>query len=474
MTTAPQGPTWIPLTNFGPTTGVNIGSITIIDRNNDPNQSIIIAGTGYGSALYGIGGNTSNGIGFIRSEDGGATWTLLDSSNNNLPFAQRDHIFASGSGSATGDTTFKVVADPNPQSNGNYIIYAAMSGPTGGLWRSLDTGQTWQLLSNPTIEGTQATDITLDFESATVNATSNPTGNVNTIYVAFQGAQANVYISPNRGQTLTPMIGQNFDPLIRDPSVAPPSAISVMGAVTPSGSGRVILAKPALLPSTHPNADVENTLYEGWLYAAVAQNGRLAGLFMTKDSGQTWTEVNDATVTSNPVGQALPTNDNLSPTYDVLSSPTYANAGTNMALVVDPSNPNIVYFGGSSDGTNQSGLVRIDTTKILDSHNLVSYSNSRNDGGLLTINSTGAAAVKDNTKGPGALQGAAVAHQRVCEPAREPERPVHEQRDALRHQRRELHQRWQRCNLDSDRSVHPGQRDQPPHRDRHLLLDQHP
>jgi hypothetical protein len=74
-----------------------------------------------------------------------------------------------------------------------------------------------------------------------------------------------------------------------------------------------------------------------------------------------------------------------------------------MALVVDPTNPNIVYFGGSSDGGNTSGLVRIDTTNILDSHNLVSYSGSRNDGGALQINSTGAAAVKTNQNGPATL-----------------------------------------------------------------------
>ena len=46
LTTSANGPTWIPLTQFGPTSGLYISSITLFDRNNDPNQTIIIAGTG--------------------------------------------------------------------------------------------------------------------------------------------------------------------------------------------------------------------------------------------------------------------------------------------------------------------------------------------------------------------------------------------------------------------------------------------
>ena len=48
LTTSPGGPTYIPLTDFGPTSGVNIGSIAVFGRNNNPNQSIIIAATGEG------------------------------------------------------------------------------------------------------------------------------------------------------------------------------------------------------------------------------------------------------------------------------------------------------------------------------------------------------------------------------------------------------------------------------------------
>ena len=106
LTTNPAGPTWIPLTDFGPTSGVNIGSIAVFARNNDPNQSIIIAATGEGDT-------GTPGVGFLISQDGGATWNLydstdnVDSSGNLLPInsASRDREFV-------GDTSFKVVVDP--------------------------------------------------------------------------------------------------------------------------------------------------------------------------------------------------------------------------------------------------------------------------------------------------------------------------------------------------------------------------
>ena len=105
--------------------GLNVGSIAVFARNNDPNQSIILATTGDpdalgvqapGAATRGDSPSlTSRGIGFLRSTDGGATWQLLDSSSNfdaagnllpvNSPL--RDHMFISTVG-------YKITVDPNP------------------------------------------------------------------------------------------------------------------------------------------------------------------------------------------------------------------------------------------------------------------------------------------------------------------------------------------------------------------------
>ncbi len=46
LTSSANGPTWIPLTDFGPTSDNNIGGLAIFGVNNDPNQSMIFAATG--------------------------------------------------------------------------------------------------------------------------------------------------------------------------------------------------------------------------------------------------------------------------------------------------------------------------------------------------------------------------------------------------------------------------------------------
>jgi subtilisin-like proprotein convertase family protein len=399
LTTDPNGPNWIPLTDFGPTSGLNIGSIAVFGRNSDPKQSIIIAATGEANATYGIGGNTMQGVGFLRSMDGGQTWTLLDSTNNNFPYALQDHLFAQTNpslGTVAGVTTaYKVVVDPHPTPSGSVIVYAALGGLNGGLWRSVDTGQTWQRLSDPNVQGTIATDVVLNLNSATVNAFSNPTGNVNTIYVAFQGAGTQVYTSPNRGQTLTPMTGSNFDAFIQMFDVVQngqPKQVPLASSPNPLGGGRVTLAVPSPVPSTVPNADVENKIYQNWLYAAVADPaGGLAGLFVTKDNGATWTRIQIPVYPLDPnfpLTTAVPTNDDARPDYNVISNAAFPQGNYTISLAVDPLNPSVVYFGGTSDGQT-SGLIRVDTTGLFDSHAFVAFDNNLSDGGKLEINTAG-------------------------------------------------------------------------------------
>ena len=86
----------------------------------------------------------------------------VDSSGNLLPInsTSRDRTFI-------GMTSFKVVVDPQLTPTGQVIIYAALSGTNGGIWRSENTGKTWQLM----LAG-QATDVVLDPNSGTV---LNPT-----------------------------------------------------------------------------------------------------------------------------------------------------------------------------------------------------------------------------------------------------------------------------------------------------------
>ena len=148
------------------------------------------------------------------------------------------------------------------------IIYAALSGTNGGIWRSENTGQTWtQMLAG------NATSVVLDPNSGTVLNPSTGThvqGNLQVVYAGFaaptgtSGAAAGVYLSPNQGQVWNLMTGGVGNPLIIDDT----TGADVNPATNPSPNGvggRIILAVPA------PNGNaVEDAIYSGWLYAAVS------------------------------------------------------------------------------------------------------------------------------------------------------------------------------------------------------------
>ena len=187
-----------------------------------------------------------------------------------------------------------------------------------------------------------------------------------------------------------------------------PKQVPLANSPNPVGTGaggRVTLAVPSPVPATDPNADVENLIYQSWLYAAVANpDGTLAGLFMTKDGGATWTEI------QTPVYPLDPTNPLVScrpdqrrrrsPTTMSSAAPRSPRATTPSASPSIRSTPASSISAAPPIGQTLEGLIRIDTTGIFDSHAFVAFDNNLNDGGQLEINTAGPIQVTNyKTKG---------------------------------------------------------------------------
>ncbi len=420
LTTNPGGPTWIPLTDFGPDSSINMGGLAVFPRNNDPRQSIIFAATGQADA------NWNQGVGILRSEDGGQTWQLLDStvnvdSNGNyLPLSSplRDHAFV-------GNTSFKIVVDPKPAPNGNAIVYAVFNGPNGGIWKSSDSGNTWGLVNanfNPKVPASpsnpyrianlagQGNDFSFDNSSGTVNVISNPTGNLQIMFAALQGQ--GVYLSTDEGQSWNLMTGGIGNPLIQDgdakPPIKPPVPVSNPGVSPNFPSGRILLASPDLVANYTATDQfpfgVQNYVYSGWLYALVVNpDNSLHAVYMTKDFGQNWVNVPipvlengtpaSATAAIPTLNAPTPTNPGA-PNFDVFNNGIQGQGNYDATMAIDPLNPNILYVGGAKDlQVGSQGFIRIDTTNIADAHAF--YTDSlRPDGGQILVNANSPVVLK--------------------------------------------------------------------------------
>ncbi len=371
LTTDPEGPTWIPLTDFGSNLSINIGTIAIVPRNDDPEQSIILAGTGNGSDLGSFDGldQTSTGVGFLRSVDGGQTWDLLDSTVNVDPVTGeilpinstlRDRNFV-------GDAIFKIVGDPTPTIDGGFTIFAAVTGANGGLYRSFNAGGVWEKISDDTIHGTEATDVILDPFSA-----DSETGMLDRLYVGFR--TSGIFLGTSQGDSLINQLTGGLGNSNRQDPITQ-VGIPVNNAGAPPIGGRYTLAMPA--PTGIAAQDLS---YADWLYAAGVDASGDAALFLTKDRGFNWTQIQlPLTAAGDNVLNLIPSNDvGLPDVYDDLSGNsllTSTSAEENLVLAVDPSNPEIVYLGAED-------LIRVDTTLVHDAHALINVDASSNNPSL--------------------------------------------------------------------------------------------
>ena len=179
-------------------------------------------------------------------------------------------------------------------------------------------------------------------------------------------------MSTNQGQSWTLMAGGVGNPLIIDTVTEQERQ---PGSASPTPQRRRGQDRPGR-PRPTSNA-VQDAIYAGWLYAAVATpTGGFYGLFVTKDFGENWTQVQTARPCPRSAELQPGRPDQLTPAPLTATTVNYAITDNTpgqrwtLALTVDPTNPNITYLGGfGGNGYNSdTGLIRVDATNVFDAH----------------------------------------------------------------------------------------------------------
>jgi hypothetical protein len=244
-------PSWEPLTDHE--ASLAVGAIAI-----DPaNPDIVYVGTGEANRAC----DSYYGQGILRSTDGGKRWTLLGGGGD--PFGN--------TGPFVGKTVSKILIDPKTAGSvTNTTLWASTTfgffesgtvatcdtpngvGPVG-LWRSTDSGQTWQLQDVPA--GAAGT---LSVQDAAIDPT-----NSSIVYAAVRST--GVYKSTN-ATGATAMYAPMFTGFPAGSTVSPMRRINI----------------------SIGGADAPNTLY-----AAIENNSgsALFGLVKTTDGGAHWAHI---------------------------------------------------------------------------------------------------------------------------------------------------------------------------------------
>ena len=247
-------PDWEPLTDHE--ASLAVGAVAI-----DPvNPEIIYVGTGEANRSC----DSYYGQGILRSSDGGKRWTLVGGGGNPFgnpgPFVgkaiSKILIDPSTAGSTT-STTIWAATTIGVFSGGTIPTCETPSGPNIGLWRSTDSGQTWQL---------QATPANFSVQDAAIDP-NNP----NIVYAAVRST--GVFKSVNaKAAAATYTLQANGFPIGTD----------FLGST--------------LAPIRRINVGIGGGSAGNTLYAAI-ENGaggdRLWGLYKSANAGAAWSHVDN-------------------------------------------------------------------------------------------------------------------------------------------------------------------------------------
>ncbi|HXI28702.1 MAG TPA: hypothetical protein VNG89_09770, partial [Vicinamibacterales bacterium] len=247
-------PHWEPLTDHEASLAVGAIAVDPVD------PDIIYVGTGEANRSC----DSYYGQGILRSDDGGKHWTLLGSGgnafNNPGPFvgkAVARILIDPATAGSTRSTTIWAATTIGVFSGGTIPACQSPSGPNVGLWRSTDSGETWQLQNVPAGQAGL-----FSVQDAAIDPTN---GDIVYAAVRSTGVFKSVNAKAAAGATYTRM-----------------------GAGFPIGSN--------VTPVRRINVGIGGAAARNTLYAAV-ENGngadQLFGLFTSTNGGATWSNIDD-------------------------------------------------------------------------------------------------------------------------------------------------------------------------------------
>ena len=360
------GSTWTPMDDQLPM--LAIGCIAT----HPTNSNIVYIGTGEGS--FNI--DAVEGVGVLKSTDGGTTWTqtglsfllsqgeavnemVIDPSNPNvLIAATRDGIYRTADAGTTWTRTLgtssgwdgkEVVMDPT---NSN-IVYVALGYPWGnannGIYKSTDNGVTWTILTTGLPASTSLGRISLTISASSPNTLY--AGIANTI--GSGSSLLGIYRTTDGGSNWT--LQSNS-----------PNQYNGQGwynnviAVDPANASIVYSGGTNIYKSTDAGvtwATITNGIHVD--FHAIAFNGGTlyagcdGGLYKSTTGGSSWTSINSGLTTFqfykmgsdfNNTNRAMGgTQDNGTKEYSGTTTWTTRLGGDGGEVVFDYSNSNIIY-----------------------------------------------------------------------------------------------------------------------------------
>jgi len=245
---------------------LSVGSIAIQPGNSDPAKTVILVGTGEANNSA----DSYFGLGILRSNDAGNTWTLIPTANNGAL------SFSGLGGTRMAFSTANTVVSAMGTTSEGTVDGSVTANTTRGLYTSTDAGLTWtyNALFDP---GNQATDAT-----SSTSVVYNATAGLFFAAIRYHG----FYSSPD-GTHWTRLTNQPGGGVL-NATACPPQSTSNNQACP------IYRAEIAVVPGIPGR----NEMYVWFISLDSSGNPVSEGLWQSLSGGTAWTQIVDGGITN--------------------------------------------------------------------------------------------------------------------------------------------------------------------------------